>query len=444
MRSRYPMAAAVAAVTLLVAAAAGGLLDRQQGDVVVPAPAGARGQAPGAANVGADTLAAAISKAQRRLREVPGDHSTWAGLGAAYVQQARITADPTYYPRADAALRRSLALNSSTNDPAMVGQGALANARHDFTGARDWATRALRVNAYSATAYAVRADALTQLGDYPGATAAVQRTLDLRPGVSAFSRASYDLEIHGRPADAAAALRRALDDAAGPADIAFCRYYLGELAFNGGRLDEAAGQYEAGLTADPGSAPLLQGRAKIAAARGRTDLALRWYAQLVNRVPLAQYLIEYGDYLSSLGRPRDAAVQYALVRGEQRLLAANGASDDLTLALFAADHGDPDGALRAARAEWARRHSVLVADALGWALHVNGRHAEALRYARQATRLGWRNATLVYHLGMIEAALNRTADARAHLSLALRINPHFSPVDAPRARQALARLGGAR
>lgn len=158
-------------------------------------------------------------------------------------------------------------------------------------------------------------------------------------------------------------------------------------------------------------------------------------------MPLAQYLIAYGDYLTSLGRGQDAARQYALVRAEQRLLAANGARDDLTVAQLGADHGDPVGALRAARAEWTRRHSVLVAGALGWALHVNGRHAEALHYARVATRLGWRNTNLYYHLGMIEAANHRNADAREHLTLALRINPHLSPVDAPRARRQLTRLG---
>lgn len=428
MRGRLAVAAAVGAVALLAAAVAGGLSDR-------PATVDTL-----AATVAPDPLAASIAAAQQRLTEVPEDHATWAGLGSAYVQQARVTADPTYYGRAEAALRRSLALSPTGNDVALVGQGSLANARHDFAAARDWATRALRVNAYSATAYAVRTDALTQLGDYPGATAAAQRALDLRPGVSAFTRAAYDLEIHGRPDDAAAALRRALDDSAGAADTGFCRYHLGELAFDNGRLDEASTEYEAGLAADPESVALLQGRAKVAAARGDVDLALRRYAQLVNRAPLGQYLTEYGDLLASVGRPQDAARQYAVVRGEQRLQAANGAADALAVAQFGADRGDPAGALRAARAEWGRRKSVLVADALAWALHVNGRPAEALGLARQANRLGWRNATFLYHLGAIEAALGRTADARTHLTLALRTNPHFSPVDAPRARALLAGL----
>lgn len=437
---RGTIVAAVGAVSLLAAAAAGGMLDRSTGSE--PAPAGVRPPTAADMPLGGDALTGTIGRAQQRLRQVPGDYRTWAGLGSAYVQQARITGDPTYYPRAQAALDRSLVLNRSTNSTAMVGQGALANARHDFAAGKRWATRALTVNAYDAGAYAVLTDAATQLGEYAQATAAVQRALDLRPGVPTFTRASYDLEIHGRPAEAAAALRRALDDAAGPADIGFCRYHLGELAFDGGDLAEAATQYAAGIAADPGSAPLLQGQAKVAAASGQTTLALNLYARLVNRVPLAQYLIEYGDLLTSLGRTRDAARQYALVAAEQRLLAANGAQDDLTAAQFAADHGDPAGALRAARAEWGRRRSVLVADALAWALHVNGRDTEALRYATAANRLGWRNATLLYHLGTIEAALGRTAAARTHLTLALTTNPHFSLLDAPRARAVLARLEG--
>nr|BFE72957.1 hypothetical protein GCM10020092_062580 [Actinoplanes digitatis] len=41
------------------------------------------------------------------------------------------------------------------------------------------------------------ADAHTQLGDAAAATAAVQRMLDLRPGLAAYARASYDLEQRG-------------------------------------------------------------------------------------------------------------------------------------------------------------------------------------------------------------------------------------------------------
>lgn len=145
----------------------------------------------------ADPLTASIEAAQQRLEDVPGDYATWAQLGSAYVEQARVTADPSYYDKADGALQASLALRPEGNDAALAGQGALANARHDFLVAAELAGRALAINEFSATAWGVLTDARTQLGDYAGATEALQRMLELRPGLASFTRASYEAELHG-------------------------------------------------------------------------------------------------------------------------------------------------------------------------------------------------------------------------------------------------------
>jgi cytochrome c-type biogenesis protein CcmH/NrfG len=55
---------------------------------------------PAAAEAGAaprvDRLAATISRAQERLARLPGDYDTWALLGVAYVERARVSADPGY------------------------------------------------------------------------------------------------------------------------------------------------------------------------------------------------------------------------------------------------------------------------------------------------------------------------------------------------------------
>ena len=405
-------------------------------------PGTGAGPQPGLAASG-DALSAAISAAQLQLKANDKDWQTWANLGAAYVEQGRVTVDPSYYPEAEGALHRSLELNPDGNFAADIGLGALANARHEFADAAVDAERALATDPYSATANGVLADAETQLGDYPAATAAVQRMLDLKPGIDSFSRASYDREIHGDPAGAVGALQDALDSAFTPADTAFCRYYLGELAFNSGNLAEAARQYDAGIAADPGYAPPLEGRAKVEAARGDTAGAIRDYTTVVNRVPQPQYVLELGDLEASLGHQDAAQEQYRFLAAEQRLFDANGVVDDLTAAQFAADHGDPAAALRHAEAEWGRRHSVLVADALAWALHVNGRDAEALGSARQATALGERSALFLFHRGMIERSLGQRDEARRDLSDALRINPYFSVLQAPVARAALAGLGGA-
>lgn len=391
-----------------------------------------------------DPLSRVIETMQQELRDNPGNALTWAQLGSAYVEQARATADPSYYQKAQGALERSMTLQPQDNGEAMIGLGALANARHDFTQARDWALQARQLRPATGEVYGVLADALTQLGDTEGATAAVQRMLDTEPGIAAFTRASYDLELHGRVDDARVALQRALRDSQSPANIAFCRYYLGELAFNSGDLDQAAAQYDQGREVTRHDTALRQGQAKVAAARGDLAQALGGYQTLTNRVPLPQYLLEYGELLLAAGQPEQAKAQFTLFTQQQRLYEAAGVTDDLAVSQFAADHGDPAEALRHAQREWERRQSVFVADAMAWALHVNGRDTEALSFADRAGSLGWRNATFAYHRGMILASLGMPAQARDQLAEALEINPHFSPLHAPRARAALDELGRSR
>ena len=76
-------------------------------------------------------------------------------------------------------------------------------------------------------------------------------------------------------------------------------------------------------------------------------------------------------------------------------------------------------------------------DAYAWALHVNGRDAEALSWSKKALALGTRNALFHFHAGMIQLALGDTEAGRAELAAALAINPYFSTRWAPSARQAL-------
>jgi tetratricopeptide (TPR) repeat protein len=218
---------------------------------------------------------------------------------------------------------------------------------------------------------------------------------------------------------------------------------LAELRFNAGDLDAAAGFVDDGLRRLPEYPPLLAERAKIEAARGEVGAALADYRTMVTRLPQPGYAAEYGDLLASTGDRAGAERQYELVRATDRLFAALGVDTDVDLAVFEADHGAPERALAAARAGYAKRPSIAVADALAWALHMVGRDSEALRYADEALRLGTRSAMLHYHRGTILAALGRSSAARADLAQALHLNPYFSVRFAPAARAALATLGGA-
>ncbi len=420
----------VAAGTMLAVGGVVGLRDaatpERAGTVMVPASA--------------DPFAATVARARDRLRQLPGDYRTWAELGVAYVEQARVTGDPSRYPLAEAALRRSLKVRPADNPDASVGLGALANARHDFAAARAFARDAVRVNPYDADAYAVLADAETQLGNAAAATAAVQRMLDLRPGLAAYARASYDLEQRGRLAEATDLMRRALAAAVDPADIAFCRTQLGDLARFGGDLTTAAAEYAAGLAADPSYQPLQRGRARVAAARGNLGAALTDAAAVAARTPTPDTLMEYAGLLRVAGRTAEADRQLALADAAHRVFVANGGRDDLTAAQLALARGDARAAVAAAAAEWRRRPFAEVADVLAQALHAAGRDREALPHARKAVALGPRNAGYAYHLALVALALGDRGTARAQLSRVRDLNPFFSPVEGPTAARALAAL----
>ncbi|NUR05321.1 MAG: tetratricopeptide repeat protein [Streptomyces sp.] len=389
---------------------------------------------------------ASILSLQAHLKAQPRDFGSWASLGLAYVEQARTKGDPSRYPQADKALKRSLDVKPG-NEQAITGQAALAAARHDFKDALNYADRVLKENPYSQNALSSRIDALVELGRYADASKAADTADSRRPGIPVFTRYAYVHELRGDVKTARRVLEQSLGTASTKGDISYVAFQLGELAWNQGDYKTAISYYARALAADDNYLPALEGRARAEYASGDKATGLRDMEQLVARYPLPKPLVELGEMYEDRGAAGDEAKardQYALVDAWIALARANGVNADLDTALAAADHGDKAAALRAARAEWARRHTVHTADALAWALHVNGKDAEALPYAQQATATGYGNASFLYHRGMIERATGHTKDARDSLKAALELNSGFSPLGAREARKALADLEAAK
>ena len=437
VRRRSARLAACATALAVALTAGAAVLGSRDGGKQAAATTAARGIDP--ALLAAGDLDTAISALQSQLRAQPRDFGSWATLGLAYVEQARTNGDPSRYPQAEQALNRSLALRPG-NDAALAGRAALAAARHDFTGALRYADQALAANPYSERALCSRIDALVELGRYGEASKAADVADARRPGVPVFTRYAYVHELRGDVTSARRVLEQALATATSPGDIAYVATALGQLAWNQGEYRTALGHYAHALRSQRSYLPALEGRARALDAIGDHTRAIRAMEQVVARYPLPVPLVELGEMYQARGAAGDKAKarqQYALVDVWISLARANGVDADLDTALAAADHGDRKAALSAARAEWSRRHTVHTADALAWALHVNGRDAEALPYARRATATGYRNAAFRYHLGMIEYATGHTEAARTSLSAALDLNAGFSPLGTRRAHQVL-------
>jgi tetratricopeptide (TPR) repeat protein len=411
-----------------------------------PAPApGAQALSAVAAGVPAalPDLAALIGERESHLRRHPEDAESWAVLGTAYVEQARRTADPAFYAKADDTLRTSLQVRR--NAAALGGLAVLANARRDFRTALTWGEAARSLEPKRWTTYPALIDAYTGLGDYKAAHAALERLMELRSGPAVRARAAAVYRDRGWREDAAAQLADAAAGARTPAERAEYLERAGQLAWERGDREDALRHFQEAVRIDPDQRAAQAGQGRVLAALGRTTEALNAYRMALAMQPLPQYALELGELYESLGLGQAARVQYDLLLARVRTASVSGADEELVLGQFEADHGDPVSAVRRLRAEWRRQPGIAVADALGWALHRAGQDREALRYARIATDKahggGVRSALYAYHLGMIERELEQHAPARRHLQEALRINPYFSPSRVRAAREALAALG---
>jgi tetratricopeptide (TPR) repeat protein len=388
-------------------------------------------------------VGATISLLRARIKGNEDDWRSLALLGLAYLQNGTESADPTYYAQAQSALQRSLDITERPSFEAALGMGVLANARHDFETALRWGRTAIEANPYNAQARGVVGDALTELGRYGAATRAIQKMINLRPGLSAYARVSYARELHGDVDGAIDAMERAYNAAGHPTDRAWAAYHLGDLYFGRGQLARAEREYRRGAQLAPGYPLARAGLAKVAAGRGRVREGISILRPVAGKYPSPEVVILLGDLYHLAGMPDQARRQYDLVRAIERLYRANGVNVDLELSLFDVDHGlDQRDALERARAEYARRKSIHVADALSWALYANDRYPAARRYAREALRLGSRSALFHFHAAMIDLRLGHLRSARTHLEQVMEFNPNFSFWHKERARRLLERLSG--
>jgi tetratricopeptide (TPR) repeat protein len=333
-------------------------------------------------------LAELLDERERRLRTRPNDATSWAVLGAAYVEQGRRLADPAYYPLAEKALRTSLKVRPQRNTRALAGLAALANARRDFPAARRWGEAALKLEPRRWTTYPLLIDAYTGLGEHAAAKRTLDRLTELRSGPAVLARAAAVYRDRGRREDAAASLADAAAGARTPAERAAYLERAGQLAWEGGDLQDALRHFQEAVRLDPDQRAAQAGRGRALAALGRTTEALNAYRVTLTKQPCPRYALELGELYEALGMPEAARVQYDLLRERVRGAAAGGADEELVLGQFEADPAIPGrrygGCARSGAASRAPRSPTR------WAGRCTG---PASRRRRCASRSGRRRAS---------------------------------------------------
>jgi tetratricopeptide (TPR) repeat protein len=391
-------------------------------------------------------LAEGIRTFQERVERDPRDAVSLTILGGLYLQQARQTGDASNYLRAETALRHAIDLAPNY----FSAKAALAEAlysQHDFLNALQLAEELYAGYPTRFEVLAIIGDANLALGRYPEAQAAYEELAAHGENAPLLARLAQLSELEGDPEAAVDQTRRAAQEIltlqGSAEDMAWYLVRLSDLLFKSGRLAQAEAHALAALRIWPQSPAVLSEVARIRAAQGEIPEAIELYEQSVARLPLPETLAALGDLYTLTGQEEEADLRYDTVGLIGDLAAINGQIYNRQLARFYLDHDrNLDVALRLALAELETRQDVFGYDTAAWAYYKNGMLPQAQEMMERALSLGTRDAVLFYHAGLISLSLDRPADAEMYLKEALSVNPYFSPLQTPHAREVLEELEG--
>ena len=387
-----------------------------------------------------------ITYYQRLLQRNPLNPRAYYGLGDALIRKARETGDPSYFNRAEEALKTSLEINPN-NAGAMRHLAYVFYSRHEFEPAAVHAGKAIEMDSTDGDSYGILGDALMETGEYQKAEDAYRKMMQLEQSLYSYSRRAGLKSVRGDSGGAMADLERAV--AAGKAakqpaeSIAWAEWQLGNDHFTLGKLAKAEVFYRRSLATYPNYYRALAGMAQVRAAQKRYDEAIDLYRKAIAILPMPEYIAGLGDIYSKIGNSDEARKQYELVEYIGKLNALNKALYNRELAYFYADHDiKPKEGLELARRELDYRRDIYAYDVMAWNLYKNDKAEEAREAINNALRLGTKDAKLLYHAGMIYHRLGDKPKAQKYLRRALDTNPHFHILFADEAARTLKSLEG--
>ena len=356
-----------------------------------------------------------IACLEHRLVTHPDDVDTMQQLAAALLAEVRIAPHADMLARADSLVDRLLAVQAPRAAALEAWRLLIA---HRFEEALIAARRARQAGGDAVLAISSEADALTELGRYDEAEAAVQTLLDQHYGIAALTRASHLRRLFGDLAGAIELAQHALAVSVAGRDRAWLQLDLAALHLAAGAPTVALALATAALADLPAAALVVQARAQRALGNSRAALAL--YRAAAARDLRAETLVEILSLARALDEQALVTRTQALLAGMARLAGADGGGDRRSFIEFHLQADELASAEILARAEWRQRPDVYSAAQLAWVLWRAGKRDEAQRYASRASAhhsaeplLEWRAGTVLAAAGdargatLVAAALQR-------------------------------------
>ena len=359
---------------------------------------------------------------QAGVRANPERTDTMKRLGWAFVAKARLSYDPGYYKIAEQC-SLCIRLKNGEDPDALLLQGHILQSLHKFKEAEPIALKLVTIR-NDPVDYSLLGDVLMEQGRLNEAVAAYQKMIDLRPDLQSYTRVAHMRWLKGDLNGAIEVMRMAVTSGSprDPEPTAWAYTRLGIYELQAGDTERAtetarlAGQFAENYAA----ALLLRGRILLAQGHPRDAIEFLERAAALTRLP--EYEWTLADALREVGETQAAEAV------ERNLLRDGAMNDPRTFALYLATRGQQiQQAVQLAEDELHTRADIFTMDALAWALHADGRIAEAREYSTKALREGTQDARLFYHAGRVALAAGDSVGAERAFARSDRIKQTLMP-----------------
>jgi tetratricopeptide (TPR) repeat protein len=239
------------------------------------------------------------------IKTRPDDIESRLSLTELFMQEARISGEHGhYYPAAlgivEGVLKQELI--EPLRYRALLDKASILLSQHQFTEAKEAGLKALAINAYSADAYGVLADAYVELGRYDQAIEMADKMVSIRPDIRSYSRVSYLREIHGQIEGAIEAMKLAVAAGyPGMEQTEWARLTLGNLYEHYGSPDSAMMQYQIALSARPNYPFAIAAISNLHANDGNAHVADSLNAFALQLIPEVSFFINRAKWEKDRG-----------------------------------------------------------------------------------------------------------------------------------------------
>jgi tetratricopeptide (TPR) repeat protein len=384
---------------------------------------------------------------ESRLASDPDDFTAWNRLAPLYLQRLRETGSLDYLILARRAVDRSLSINPDRNLIARSIQCRVQFSSHEFAASRDIAKQLVTAEPNQPYAHMYLGDAYLELGDYAAAAESYAKMIDLGgPTTEALCRTAHAAFLHGQASLATDKFRSALDSAQlqsppNSETVAWIDCQLSDVCFFTGDYPAAEARARDALNAFPNYFRARAALARTLAAQDKFDTAITEYEKSIATYPDPISIAALGDLYHLTARERDAQSQYHLIEQITKLNKFAGILYNRNIAVFYANHDiNLDLAYQMALTEYQSRKDIYGADALAWTAYKSHHLDEARAAIAESLKLHTQDPTLFYHAGMIEFTAGSRPAARNYPEQALKLSPHFDPLQLPIARHTLESL----